>query len=171
MTVEPGVYLPDRGGVRIEDTLVVADETSGTHRNCSPGSRRNWRSCRRVTHRGNDGDFKNGLVLVIDGQLWQIVEFQHVKPGKGPAFVRTKLKNVVSGKVVDKTYNAGVKWKPPPWTAATPPTCIATAPTLCSWTARTTSSTTCRSRWSATPQVPAGRDAGAGGLHNGPAVH
>lgn len=54
-------------------------------------------------------DFKNGLVLVIDGQLWQIIEFQHVKPGKGPAFVRTKLKNVVSGKVVDKTYNAGVK--------------------------------------------------------------
>ena len=54
-------------------------------------------------------DFKNGLVLEIDGQLWQIVEFQHVKPGKGPAFVRTKLKNVLSGKVVDKTYNAGVK--------------------------------------------------------------
>jgi elongation factor P len=54
-------------------------------------------------------DFKNGLVLNIDGQLWQITEFQHVKPGKGPAFVRTKLKNVLSGKVVDKTYNAGVK--------------------------------------------------------------
>ena len=54
-------------------------------------------------------DFKNGLVLVIDGQLWQIVEFQHVKPGKGPAFVRTKLKNVMSGKVVDKTFNAGVR--------------------------------------------------------------
>lgn len=54
-------------------------------------------------------DFKNGLVLQIDGQLWQIVEFQHVKPGKGPAFVRTKLKNVVSGKIVDKTFNAGVK--------------------------------------------------------------
>ena len=54
-------------------------------------------------------DFKNGLVLQIDGQLWQIIEFQHVKPGKGPAFVRTKLKNVLSGKVVDKTYNAGVK--------------------------------------------------------------
>ena len=54
-------------------------------------------------------DFKNGLVLQIDGQLWQIVEFQHVKPGKGPAFVRTKLKNVLSGKVLDKTYNAGVK--------------------------------------------------------------
>ena len=54
-------------------------------------------------------DFKNGLVLQIDGVLWQIVEFQHVKPGKGPAFVRTKLKNVLTGKVVDKTYNAGVK--------------------------------------------------------------
>jgi elongation factor P len=54
-------------------------------------------------------DFKNGLVLVIDGQLWTITDFQHVKPGKGPAFVRTKLKNVLSGKVVDKTYNAGVK--------------------------------------------------------------
>ena len=54
-------------------------------------------------------DFKNGVVLNIDGQLWTIIEFQHVKPGKGPAFVRTKLKNVLSGKVVDKTYNAGVK--------------------------------------------------------------
>lgn len=53
-------------------------------------------------------DLKNGLVLNIDGQLWTVVEFQHVKPGKGPAFVRTKLKNVLSGKVVDKTFNAGV---------------------------------------------------------------
>ncbi|MPV37995.1 elongation factor P [Georgenia subflava] len=54
-------------------------------------------------------DLKNGLVLNIDGQLWSVVEFQHVKPGKGPAFVRTKLKNVLSGKTVDKTFNAGVK--------------------------------------------------------------
>ena len=54
-------------------------------------------------------DFKNGLVLNIDGLLWQITEFQHVKPGKGPAFVRTKLKNVLSGKTVDKTFNAGTK--------------------------------------------------------------
>lgn len=54
-------------------------------------------------------DFKNGLVLKIDGKLQQIVEFQHVKPGKGPAFVRTKLKDVVTGKTVDKTWNAGVK--------------------------------------------------------------
>lgn len=54
-------------------------------------------------------DFKNGLVLKIDNKLQQIVEFQHVKPGKGPAFVRTKLKDVVTGKVTDKTWNAGVK--------------------------------------------------------------
>ena len=54
-------------------------------------------------------DLKNGLVLNIDGQLWAVTEFQHVKPGKGPAFVRTKLKNVESGKVVDKTFNAGTK--------------------------------------------------------------
>lgn len=55
-------------------------------------------------------DLKNGLVLKLDGgQLWSVVEFQHVKPGKGPAFVRTKLKNVLSGKIVDKTFNAGIK--------------------------------------------------------------
>lgn len=54
-------------------------------------------------------DIKNGSVLSIDGQLWNVVEFQHVKPGKGGAFVRTKLKNVTSGKVVDRTFNAGTK--------------------------------------------------------------
>ena len=54
-------------------------------------------------------DLKNGMVLSIDRQLWSVVEFQHVKPGKGPAFVRTKLKAVLSGKVVDKTFNAGTK--------------------------------------------------------------
>jgi elongation factor P len=54
-------------------------------------------------------DLKNGMTLSIDGQLWNVVEFQHVKPGKGGAFVRTKLKNVMSGKVVDRTFNAGVR--------------------------------------------------------------
>jgi len=54
-------------------------------------------------------DLKNGIVLKIDGQLWTVIEFQHVKPGKGGAFVRTKLKSVLSGKVVDKTFNAGLK--------------------------------------------------------------
>jgi len=54
-------------------------------------------------------DIKNGSVLNLDGNLWTVIEFQHVKPGKGGAFVRTKLKNVVTGKVVDKTFNAGAK--------------------------------------------------------------
>jgi elongation factor P len=54
-------------------------------------------------------DLKNGLVLSLDGELWTVTKFQHVKPGKGPAFVRTTLKHVLSGKVVDKTFNAGTK--------------------------------------------------------------
>jgi len=54
-------------------------------------------------------DLKNGMTLNIDGQLWNVVDFQHVKPGKGGAFVRTRLKNVMSGKVVDRTFNAGVR--------------------------------------------------------------
>ena len=55
-------------------------------------------------------DLKNGLVLNLDGQLWTVVEFQHVKPGKGGAFVRTKLKGLTSGSVVDKTFRAGEKF-------------------------------------------------------------
>ncbi len=54
-------------------------------------------------------DLKNGMTLDIDGQLWTVIEFQHVKPGKGPAFVRTKMRQVLSGKVVERTLNAGVK--------------------------------------------------------------
>lgn len=54
-------------------------------------------------------DFRNGMVIDIDGDLWTITYFQHVKPGKGGAFVRTKLKNVLTGAVVDKTYRAGEK--------------------------------------------------------------
>ena len=54
-------------------------------------------------------DLKNGMTLDLDGQLWTVVEFQHVKPGKGPAFVRTKMRQVLTGKVVEKTFNAGVK--------------------------------------------------------------
>jgi elongation factor P len=49
------------------------------------------------------------MTLDLDGSLWTVVEFQHVKPGKGPAFVRTKMKQVLTGKVVEKTFNAGVK--------------------------------------------------------------
>ena len=54
-------------------------------------------------------DLKNGMVLNLDGQLWQVIWFQHHKPGKGGAVVRSKLKNVESGKTVDKTFNADVK--------------------------------------------------------------
>lgn len=54
-------------------------------------------------------DIKKGSVLDIDGQLWNVTDFQHVKPGKGGAFVRTTLKNVMTGKVVDRTFNAGMK--------------------------------------------------------------
>jgi elongation factor P len=54
-------------------------------------------------------DFRNGMCLNLDGKLVQIIEFQHVKPGKGAAFVRTKLRNMENGRVLDKTFNAGVK--------------------------------------------------------------
>lgn len=54
-------------------------------------------------------DLKNGMILDLDGQLWTVIWFQHHKPGKGGAVVRTKLKSVLSGKVVDKTFNAGTK--------------------------------------------------------------
>src|SRR6476659_9659163 len=54
--------------------------------------------------------FRNGMHVALDGQTWRIVEFQHVKPGKGGAFVRTKLKALDSGSVVDKTFRAGEKF-------------------------------------------------------------
>ena len=56
------------------------------------------------------GDFKNGLTVEIDGNIYQIMEFQHVKPGKGAAFVRTKLKNIISGGVVEKTFRPTEKF-------------------------------------------------------------
>ncbi|HEX2921666.1 MAG TPA: elongation factor P [Bacteroidales bacterium] len=54
-------------------------------------------------------DFRNGLVIEFNNDLYSIVQFQHVKPGKGPAFVRTKLKNLKTGRVIDNTFNSGVK--------------------------------------------------------------
>ncbi|MRR18861.1 elongation factor P [bacterium] len=54
-------------------------------------------------------DFRNGMVIEYNNDLYTIVQFQHVKPGKGPAFVRTKLKNVTSGRVLENTFNSGVK--------------------------------------------------------------
>ncbi len=122
VTVEPGVHLPGRGGVRIDDTLVVRPEADGGPELLTITTKELLAS-RQVRAPGvvhvspgdsatvaSTNDLKNGLVLKLEGgQLWSVVEFQHVKPGKGPAFVRTKLKNVLSGKVVDKTFNAGVK--------------------------------------------------------------
>ena len=55
-------------------------------------------------------DFKNGMCIEYNGKLWTIVEFQHVKPGKGGAFVRTKLRDVKTGRIVDNTFNAGTKF-------------------------------------------------------------
>ena len=55
------------------------------------------------------GDFRTGLTLIVDGDPWVVLDFQHVKPGKGAAFVRTKLKNVESGNVIEKTFRAGEK--------------------------------------------------------------
>lgn len=57
------------------------------------------------------GDFKNGLTIEIEGNIFQILEFQHVKPGKGAAFVRTKLKNIISGGVVEKTFRPTEKFE------------------------------------------------------------
>ena len=56
------------------------------------------------------GDFKNGLTIQMDNNIWQIIEFQHVKPGKGAAFVRTKIRNVITGAVVEKTFNPNDKY-------------------------------------------------------------
>lgn len=65
---------------------------------------------RRVINMISAGDFRNGVTVEIDGQVLQIIEFQHVKPGKGAAFVRTKLKNVISGGVVEKTFRPTEKF-------------------------------------------------------------
>ena len=58
----------------------------------------------------NTNQFKNGMHIEVDGQPWRIVDFQHVKPGKGGAFVRTKVKSIDTGAVVDKTFRAGEKF-------------------------------------------------------------
>ena len=96
-------------------------------------------------------DLKNGIVLNLDGQLWSVVEFQHVKPGKGGAFVRTKLKNVMSGKVVDKTFNAGTKVETATVDKRDMQYLYKDGETSSSWTARRTSRSRSPEAPSATP--------------------
>ena len=61
------------------------------------------------------GEFRKGLTVEIDGQVYSIVDFQHVKPGKGAAFVRTKIKNVVTGSVLERTFSPSEKYPPGPY--------------------------------------------------------
>ena len=58
------------------------------------------------------GDFRKGMTLEIDGKVYVVVEFQHVKPGKGAAFVRTKIKNIMTGQVLEQTFNPSDKYPP-----------------------------------------------------------
>src|SRR6202012_4306917 len=85
----------------------VDHEHAGAHRDLIGSGRAPGRLAWLLVATTND--FKNGMTLDLDGVLWNVVEFQHVKPGKGGAFVRSKLKNVMTGQVVDRTFNAGVK--------------------------------------------------------------
>ena len=78
----------------------------------SPASRnfaRRAPTAHTTSRMATTADFKMGLAIEFNNDLWKIVDFQHVKPGKGPAFVRTKLKSLTNGKVVDETWNSGVK--------------------------------------------------------------
>jgi translation elongation factor P/translation initiation factor 5A len=100
VTVEPGVYRVDLGGVRVEDLVLVTDDGYRHAHHDAQG-----RSMPAIT----TNDLKNGITLELDNGLFQVIEFQHVKPGKGGAFVRTKLRNVRTGNVFDRTFNAGVR--------------------------------------------------------------
>ena len=83
--------------------------------------------------------FKNGTHIEVDGTIFKIVEFQHVKPGKGGAFVRTKLKRADDGAVIDRTFRAGEKFRPVRTETARCSSSTRTAPTRTSWTRRPTS--------------------------------
>ena len=107
-----GSTCPGVGGVRIEDLAVVRDDgvelltsfpkAADRSRLATPGA--------PMAEVVSTNQFRNGMHIELEGQTWRIVEFQHVKPGKGGAFVRTKLKSLDGGSVVDKTFRAGEKF-------------------------------------------------------------
>jgi elongation factor P len=96
--------VPDDGAVAARRFIEQPGALAASRESCAPAT-----DARSQAHVATTNDLKNGLVLNLDGQLWSVTAFQHVKPGKGGAFVRTTLKNVLTGKVVDKTFNAGTK--------------------------------------------------------------
>ncbi len=136
VSAEPGIYIPDEFGVRIEDVTVLT-ETGCEILTKSPKkfdyfikiplksraiivkikklfyllvySTRVWRNIFMATITA--GDFRNGKTFEMDGKIMQVVEFQHVKPGKGAAFVRTKMKNVVTGAVTETSFNPTAKFE------------------------------------------------------------
>ena len=82
------------------------------------------------------GDFRNGVTFEKDGSVCTVVEFQHVKPGKGAAFVRTKYKNVMTGAIREESFNPTAKFEQALWSAETPSTATTTATCTTSWTPR-----------------------------------
>lgn len=81
-------------------------------------------------------DFRPGVTIEIDGQVWQVVEFQHVKPGKGAAFVRAKIKNLETGAVIERTWNAGERFRTATSTAARCSTFMKMKACTVSWTTK-----------------------------------
>ncbi|MDD2377333.1 MAG: elongation factor P [Bacilli bacterium] len=79
----------------------------------------------------NVNDIKNGMTITFDGNIYSIIEFLHVKPGKGPAFVRTKLKNLRTGATIEHTFNAGIKLEKAPISKSTMQYLYATGDTYC----------------------------------------
>ena len=110
VSCEPGIYLPGVGGVRIEDMVLVTDDGRERLTAASEGADERQVTCPAVADVISTNEFKTGMHIELEGSVWRIVDFQHVKPGKGGAFVRTKVKSINSGSVVDKTFRAGEKF-------------------------------------------------------------